>query len=223
MQINLPADWAEILSNEIQSPYFSTLADYVDAERASHTVYPPEADVFNSFAYSPLERTRVVILGQDPYHGTGQAHGLAFSVRAGVKLPPSLRNIFKELESDQECDAPIDGSLSRWAKQGVLLLNTVLTVREGEANSHKGKGWERFTDAVIRSVSAKEERVVFVLWGGPAQKKLPLIDSARHAIVSSPHPSPFSAYAGFFGSKPFSKVNEALQNSGQAPIDWCRL
>lgn len=223
MTVDLPPDWAAALRHEIDQPYFTQLAQFVDAERAAHDVYPPDGDVFNALRRSSYDATRVVILGQDPYHGPGQAHGLAFSVQPGVKPPPSLVNIFKELSADIGCPRPSSGSLTGWADQGVLLLNTVLTVRAGEANSHKGQGWERFTDAVISAVSAKPTRVVFVLWGGPAQKKLPLIDTTIHSVVSSAHPSPLSAYQGFLGSRPFSAVNAALEAAGEPPVDWCRV
>jgi uracil-DNA glycosylase len=192
----------------------------VDTERRPHTIYPPEDEVFTAFRLTPLKEARVLILGQDPYHGPGQAHGLAFSVRPGVRPPPSLANIFKELKSDLGCRIPNNGSLVPWAQQGVMLLNAVLTVREGQPNSHKGKGWERFTDAVIRLLAAREEPVVFVLWGSYAIKKAGLIDTTRHTIVQSVHPSPLSARRGFFGSRPFSQINAALTASGQAPIDW---
>ncbi|HEY3332931.1 MAG TPA: uracil-DNA glycosylase [Capsulimonadaceae bacterium] len=222
MNDNLPTDWAKILASETSRAYFHELTSFVDSERRSGTVYPQPADVYNALHLSPFASTRVVILGQDPYHGAGQAHGLAFSVQPGVKPPPSLVNIFKELASDIGCATPTSGSLTGWAQQGVLLLNTVLTVRAGEANSHKGKGWELFTDSVIKAVASKPEPVVFVLWGGPAQKKAPLIDTSVHTIVKSVHPSPLSAYGGFFGSRPFSAVNAALVAAGEKPIDWCQ-
>jgi uracil-DNA glycosylase len=193
----------------------------VDGERRAHTVYPPEDEVFAALELTPYERVKVMILGQDPYHGPGQAHGLAFSVRPGVAPPPSLRNIFRELRDELGCPPPRDGSLVPWARQGVLLLNAVLTVRAGEPNSHQGKGWETFTDAVIRAVNERPGRVVFVLWGGYAAKKEALIDAGRHAVLRSAHPSPLSAKRGFFGSRPFTKVNAALEDGGQAPVDWC--
>ncbi|MBC8143411.1 MAG: uracil-DNA glycosylase [Armatimonadetes bacterium] len=221
MEIALPADWQTALSAETAKPYFADLSAFVDAQRETHTVFPPASDVFNAFLLTPLASVKVFILGQDPYHDDGQAHGLAFSVLPGVKPPPSLRNIFKELQSDLDIETPKNsGDLSPWARQGVLLLNTVLTVRAHEAASHKGKGWETFTDAVIATVSAKPEPVVFVLWGAHAQKKRPLIDDTRHTVWASAHPSPLSANAGFFGSKPFSAVNAALESRGQTPIDW---
>jgi uracil-DNA glycosylase len=222
MLINLPDDWADLLAPELSKPSFHALSAFVDAERREENVFPPTGDVFNAFRYSSYAATRVVILGQDPYHGAGQAHGLAFSVRPGIVIPPSLGNIFKELASDIGCPPPSSGTLTGWAEQGVLLLNTVLTVRQANANSHKGKGWEKFTDGVIAKLSAKDTPVVFVLWGGPARKKRALIDAKRHTIIESAHPSPLSAHNGFFGSRPFSSANQALVASGQTPIDWCR-
>lgn len=221
MLVDLPPSWQAVLADELEQPYFAQLAAFVDQERATHTVYPPEQDVFNALKLTPYESVRVLIVGQDPYHGPGQAHGLAFSVRPGVTPPPSLRNIFRELRDDLGCPIPKHGYLAPWAEQGVLLLNTVLTVRAGEPNSHRGKGWERFTDAIIRRVGAREQPVVFVLWGAPAQKKRSLIDDGRHVIVQSAHPSPLSAKNGFFGSRPFSKINAALESWAQPPIDWC--
>ncbi len=190
------------------------------AERERATVFPPHPEVFNALHLTPHAETSVLILGQDPYHGAGQAHGLCFSVRPGVDKPPSLVNIFKELTSDVGVPTAANGSLERWARQGVLLLNAVLTVRARQAGSHAGKGWETFTDEVIRVVSAKPERVVFILWGSYARKKKALIDTARHTIIESAHPSPLSAHAGFFGSRPFSRANEALTDAGRSPIDW---
>jgi uracil-DNA glycosylase len=221
MPLRLPASWHPVLGDQLRQPYFHKLMAFVEAERREHTVFPPEPDVFNAFKYTPYEDVKVLILGQDPYHDEGQAHGLAFSVRPGVTPPPSLRNILKELHDDVGCPKPKDGYLVPWAQQGVLLLNAVLTVRAHKPNSHRGKGWEKLTDAAIAAVSAKEELVVFVLWGGPAQRKLPLIDQSRHAVIKSPHPSPLSATTGFFGSRPFSAVNAALEAVGRDPIDWC--
>jgi len=221
MKLPLPKSWRPQLDAELEQPYFRALREFVDGERRAHTVYPPENEVFAALELTPYERVKVMILGQDPYHGPGQAHGLAFSVRPGVAPPPSLRNIFRELQADLGCPVPRDGSLVPWAKQGVLLLNAVLTVRAGEPNSHQGKGWERFTDAVIRAVDARSERVVFVLWGGYAGKKEALIDTGRHAVLRSAHPSPLSARRGFFGSRPFTKVNAALEDDGESPVDWC--
>jgi uracil-DNA glycosylase len=218
MNISLPADWMQALSEELQRPYLPELFERVAAERGRSNVYPPAEEVFSAFHLTPFSQTRVLILGQDPYHGAGQAHGLAFSVKEGVKPPPSLVNIYKELEADLGCPRPASGCLIPWAKKGVLLLNTVLTVREGEPNSHKGWGWESLTDAVIRSLDRREEPMVFVLWGGHARKKKPLV-SARHTVVEGAHPSPLSAKQ-WFGSRPFSKINAALEKNGQAPLDW---
>jgi uracil-DNA glycosylase len=204
----------------VTQPWFAELERFVDDERAAHTVYPPREQVFTALALTAPDDVRVVILGQDPYHGAGQAHGLAFSVPAGEKVPPSLKNIHKELRSDVDVTPPAHGSLVAWAQQGVLLLNTVLTVRDGEAHSHKGRGWERFTDDVIAAVSAKRTPVVFVLWGLPAQKKRTLVDESVHTVLTSAHPSPLSAHNGFFGSRPFSRSNAALVQAGRAPIDW---
>ena len=220
MKLPLPGGWQPPLKPETESEWFARLRQFVDAERRTHTIYPPEDEVFTAFRLTPLSRARVLILGQDPYHGPGQAHGLAFSVRPGVRPPPSLANVFKELKSDLGCRIPNNGYLAPWAEQGVMLLNAVLTVREGQPNSHKGKGWERFTDAVIRLLAAREELVVFVLWGSYAIKKAELIDTRRHTIVQSVHPSPLSARRGFFGSRPFSQINAALEKSGEKPIDW---
>jgi uracil-DNA glycosylase len=215
-----PASWKPVLETEFQQPYIQKLEAFLETERAAHTVFPAAADVFNALEYTPFDRVRVLIVGQDPYHDDGQAHGLAFSVRPGVKIPPSLVNIFKELEADLGVPRSKNGYLEPWARQGVLLLNTSLTVRAHEAGSHKGKGWERLTDAIIRAVSSKTERVVFVLWGKPAQKKLELIDSNRHVVIQSAHPSPLSASNGFFGSRPFSQIDAALRESGQSVINW---
>lgn len=221
MNVQLPDDWKAALSAETDKPYFTELAAFVDGERAAHSVFPPDEDVFNALTLTPLDTVKVFILGQDPYHDDNQAHGLAFSVRPGIKPPPSLRNMMKELKDDLGIETAKDnGYLVPWAEQGVLLLNTVLTVRAHEPASHKGQGWETFTDAVIRTVSEKTEPVVFVLWGAHAQKKRALIDETRHTIIASAHPSPLSAKAGFFGSKPYSKVNAALEAAGKKTIDW---
>lgn len=221
MRVDLPPCWQRELAEELTAPYFRELSAFVDDQRRVAEVYPPEEDVFAALKLTPFQQVRVLLLGQDPYHGEGQAHGLCFSVRPNIKPPPSLVNIFKELESDQDCPRPDHGCLIPWARQGVLLLNTVLTVRAVEPHSHKSQGWEKFTDAVLRKVSAKGARVVFVLWGNPAQKKLKLIDESRHAVVASAHPSPLSANRGFLGSRPFSQINQALREAGQAEIDWC--
>jgi uracil-DNA glycosylase len=216
----IPESWRPVLEPALRDPAAQSLSAFLDAERAGHTVFPPADEVFNALALTPFERVSVVILGQDPYHDDGQAHGLAFSVRAGVKQPPSLVNIFKELESDLGVPRPRSGNLEGWARQGVLLLNASLTVRAHAPSSHKGRGWERITDAIISAVNAKPDRVVFVLWGAHAQKKLSLIDPARHTVIQSAHPSPLSAKSGFFGSKPFSKSNAALIHAGKPAIDW---
>ncbi len=213
----LPASWRAELGSELEQPYFAALARFVAEERASGAVFPPPQDVFAAFERTPFERVRAVIVGQDPYPGDGQAHGLCFSVRPGVAIPPSLRNIFKELESDLGIPRPAQGDLAGWAAQGVLLLNTVLTVRKDEANSHAGRGWERFTDAALRAVS-RREHVVFLLWGNSARAKAELID-ARHTRIESAHPSPLSARK-FLGTRPFSRTNAALAAHGQGTIDW---
>jgi len=216
----LPRPWQPVVGAEMDRPYFHELREFLGKERQEHDVYPPEVDVYNALKYTPFPDVRVLLLGQDPYHDEGQAHGLAFSVRPGVTPPPSLRNILRELKNDLGCRVPNNGCLSPWAKQGVLLLNAVLTVRAHLPNAHKGKGWEQFTDAVIHQVNRKDEPVVFVLWGASAQKKARLIDAGRHTLVQSAHPSPLSARAGFFGSKPFSRINAALRAAGKPEIDW---
>jgi uracil-DNA glycosylase len=214
--------WAAVLADQLQAPYFTKLESFVAAERTKHEVFPPADEVFAAFEHTPFDRVRVLLLGQDPYHDNNQAHGLCFSVRPGIALPPSLRNIFKELSADVGVATPENGSLTKWADRGVMLLNAVLTVRAHEANSHRKKGWETFTDRVIEVLAAREDPLVFMLWGKPAQQKIPLIEkhAGRHEIILSAHPSPLSAKAGFFGSKPFSKVNDALQRWGKPPIDW---
>ena len=217
---SLPGDWKSVLREEGRAPYFQGLETYVAAERSRGRVFPAPSDVFAALAHTSYEKTRLVVLGQDPYHGLGQAHGLAFSVRPGVAPPPSLSNIFRELHEDVKLDTPSHGSLFAWADQGVLLLNTVLTVREGEANSHKNQGWEHFTDAVLRALDAREKPMVFLLWGRAAQKKAAFLDTKRHAVLQAAHPSPLSAHSGFFGSRPFSRINTQLAAWGQAPIDW---
>ena len=220
MRLDIAPGWRTALAAELEKPYFATLSAYVDSERASHEVFPPEPDVFNAFRHADFDQTRVLLLGQDPYHDVGQAHGLCFSVRPGVKFPASLRNIFKERQSDVGLPPPQDGCLTGWAGQGILMLNTVLTVRAHEAASHKGKGWEVFTDAVICALNARPAPVVFVLWGGHAQNKRRLITHNRHVVLESAHPSPLSAHSGFFGSRPFSRINESLRSLGQPEIDW---
>jgi uracil-DNA glycosylase len=213
-------DWTDVVEEQEHQPYFRDLTEFVDIERAKHSIYPHQADVYKALQLTSRADTRVVLLGQDPYHGAGQAHGLSFSVPTGVALPPSLRNIMKERESDVGIPLSPHGNLTRWAKQGVLLLNSTLTVREGEAGSHRGRGWETFTDALLTAVNEKDRRVVFVLWGSTAQQKLPLITRNHHVVLRAPHPSPLSAHRGFFGSSPFSQVNKALEEVGEIPIDW---
>jgi uracil-DNA glycosylase len=213
-------DWNPVLRAEFAKEYWPPLQEFVAAERSSDEVFPPAEEVFAALHLTPFSEVRVLILGQDPYHGSGQAHGLCFSVRRGTPTPPSLVNIFKELHADLGYPPPRHGNLEAWARQGVLLLNAVLTVRAHRANSHQGKGWEHFTDQVIRAVNDKPETVVFILWGAYARKKKALIDTSRHVIIESAHPSPLSAHNGFFGSKPFSRANAALLGAGRAPIDW---
>lgn len=213
-------DWNPVLRAELAKPYFASLRRFVDEERRHHQVFPPNEEVFAALHLTPYASVKVLVLGQDPYHGPGQAHGLCFSVRPGVAVPPSLVNVHAELESDLGIPRPDHGCLDAWARQGVLLLNATLTVRAHQAASHQGKGWETFTDAVISAVSAKEERVVFVLWGASARRKRALVDTSRHVVLESPHPSPLSAHRGFFGSRPFSRANEALVAAGREPVDW---
>ena len=213
-------DWNPVLREELAKPYWPVLQQFVAEERSRHPVYPAPDDVFAALHLTPYASVKVLILGQDPYHGPGQAHGLCFSVRPGVPLPPSLQNVLKELQADLDIDPPGHGCLEAWARQGVLLLNATLTVRARQAASHQGKGWETFTDAVIRAVSAKPERVVFILWGASARKKRALIDTSRHVVIESAHPSPLSAHNGFFGSRPFSRANAALVEAGREPVDW---
>ena len=220
MDINIPASWQTLLNAEFEKPYFQKLQQFVDEERQSYSVFPPEQDVFSALNLTPYEHANVLLLGQDPYHDNNQAHGLCFSVRPGIKPPPSLVNIFKELHHDVDFRIPNNGYLVSWAQQGILMLNAVLTVRAHAANSHKNHGWETFTDAIISKVNAREDPVVFVLWGGYAQKKRNLIDTTRHKIVQSAHPSPLSAHNGFFGSRPFSAINNALREVGKPTIDW---
>ncbi|BAY35093.1 uracil-DNA glycosylase (plasmid) [Nostoc carneum NIES-2107] len=219
-QIKLSPSWQTVLAEEFDKPYFSKLQNFLLAERQSYTIYPPEEQIFSAFELTPYENVNVFLLGQDPYHDQNQAHGLCFSVQPGIKPPPSLINIFKELKDDVGFEIPNHGYLVSWAKQGILMLNAVLTVRAHTPNSHKNQGWETFTDAVISKVNQKEDPVVFVLWGGYAQKKLKLIDTTRHTVIQSAHPSPLSARNGFFGSKPFSAINSALRSFGKPEIDW---
>lgn len=213
-------DWSMILRDEFEKSYYRNLMEFLRNEYETKTIYPEKQDIFNAFQFTSYKDVRVVLLGQDPYHGPNQAHGLSFSVKPDVKLPPSLRNIFKELHQDLGFQVPNNGYLVKWARQGVMLLNTVLTVREGEAHSHKNKGWETFTNEVIKQINEKESPVIFILWGRPAQTKINLIDTQKHYVIESAHPSPLSANRGFFGSRPFSKANEILENNNLPGIDW---
>lgn len=213
-------DWLAPLSGEFKKPYYRKLYDTVKREYETHVVYPDANDIFNAFDFTPLSEVKVVILGQDPYHGPGQAHGLCFSVKPDVEIPPSLVNIYQELHDDLGCYIPNNGYLTKWVKQGVMLLNTVLTVRAHQANSHRGIGWEEFTDAAIKILNEQDRPMVFILWGRPAQAKKSMLNNPKHLILEAPHPSPLSAYRGFFGSRPFSKTNEFLKEHGVAPIDW---
>ena len=213
-------DWLEPLKPEFSKEYYKKLYYTIMDEYKKHLVFPPADDVFNAYSLTPLKDVKVVIIGQDPYHNVGQAHGLCFSVRPDVEIPPSLVNIYKELQDDLGCYIPNNGYLVKWAKQGVLLLNTVLTVRAHQANSHRGLGWEEFTDATIRVLNEQDRPIVFILWGSPAQRKKTMLNNPKHLILEAPHPSPLSAYRGFFGSKPFSKTNEFLIQNQLEPIDW---
>lgn len=213
-------DWLVELGAEFKKPYYKTLYEFVKQEYNSTQVFPPSEEIFTAFHLTPLSEVKVVIIGQDPYHNVGQAHGLCFSVKPDVEIPPSLVNIYQELHEDLGCSIPNNGYLVKWAKQGVLMLNTVLTVRAHMANSHRGKGWEEFTDAAIRALNKQDRPIVFILWGRPAQMKKSMLNNPNHLILEAPHPSPLSAYRGFFGSRPFSKTNEFLQERGVAPIDW---
>ncbi|MBQ2137092.1 MAG: uracil-DNA glycosylase [Selenomonas sp.] len=213
-------DWAGLLDDELKQPYYQELRQFLISEYRSRQIFPDMYAIFNALHYTSYADTKVVILGQDPYHGDGQAHGLSFSVLPGVEPPPSLLNIFQELSTDLGCTIPNNGCLKPWAEQGVLLLNTVLTVRAHQAGSHQGKGWEHFTDKIINLLNEREKPLAFILWGAPARRKKAMIRNPQHFIVESPHPSPLSAYRGFFGSRPFSRVNEFLQRTGQSPINW---
>lgn len=213
-------DWLEPLSPEFRKPYYAELFKFVQSEYASRKIFPPADDIFNAFHLTPLHEVKAVILGQDPYHNDGQAHGLCFSVKPEVEIPPSLVNIYKELHDDLGCYIPNNGYLTKWAQQGVLMLNTVLTVRAHQANSHRGMGWEEFTDAAIRILNEQDRPIVFILWGSPAQKKAQMLNNPKHLILKAPHPSPLSAYRGFFGSRPFSQTNAFLEKNGVEPIDW---
>ncbi|HGE5779507.1 TPA: uracil-DNA glycosylase [Bacillus pseudomycoides] len=220
MEHILKNDWEPLLAPEFEKPYYQKLRQFLKEEYSTHVIYPKANDIFNALHYTSYEDTKVVILGQDPYHGPDQAHGLSFSVQPGVKTPPSLQNMYKELHADLGCEIPNNGYLVKWAEQGVLLLNAVLTVRQGEANSHKGKGWEHFTDRVIELLNEREKPLIFILWGRHAQAKKKLITNSNHHIIESVHPSPLSARRGFFGSKPFSKVNDLLSSMDEKKIDW---
>lgn len=213
-------DWLEPLSGEFKKPYYAKLYIFLKAEYAKCTVYPKADDIFNAFHFTPLSEVKVVIIGQDPYHNEGQAHGLCFSVKPGVDIPPSLVNIYQELESDLGIKPPAHGCLTSWAKQGVLLLNTVLTVRAHQAASHQGIGWEEFTNRAIEVLNEQDRPIVFILWGRPAQQKKKMLNNPKHLVLEAPHPSPLSAYRGFFGSKPFSKTNRFLEENGVEPVDW---
>ena len=216
----ISGDWQVALKDEFHQPYYAKLYKTVMDEYHTRRIYPPADDIFNAFALTPLKDVKVVILGQDPYHGDGQAHGLCFSVKPDVEIPPSLVNIYKELHDDCGCYIPDNGYLTKWAKQGVLLLNTVLTVRAHQANSHRGIGWEEFTDAAIRILDQQDRPMVFLLWGRPAQSKIPMLTNPKHLILKAPHPSPLSAYRGFFGCRHFSQTNAFLESHGAVPIDW---
>lgn len=216
----LAGEWLEALKEEFGKEYYKNLFEKVNEEYKTQLIFPPADDIFNAFHFTPLNQVKVVILGQDPYHNDGQAHGLCFSVKKGVGIPPSLVNIYKELHDDLGCYLPNNGYLEKWARQGVLLLNTVLTVRAHQANSHRNLGWEKFTDAAIRTLDLQDRPIVFILWGRPAQMKKKMLHNPRHLILEAPHPSPLSASRGFFGSKPFSQTNAFLEKNGLTPIDW---
>ena len=220
MDVKIDASWKNTLKDEFEKDYFTQLVDFVKNEYRSHTVYPPGSKIFNAFDHCPFDKLKVVILGQDPYHGPNQAHGLCFSVNDGVTFPPSLINIFKEIQNDTGSPIPKSGNLERWADQGILLLNATLTVQAHQAGSHQRKGWEQFTDAVINSVATKKENIVFILWGAYAQKKAAFVDRDKHLVLESVHPSPLSASRGFFGNHQFSKTNQYLTDHGKTPINW---
>ena len=213
-------DWLAELGTEFHKPYYKTLYEFVKTEYNTRQVFPPAEDIFNAFHLTPLSKVKVVIIGQDPYHNVGQAHGLCFSVKPDVDIPPSLMNIYKELHNDLGCYIPNNGYLVKWADQGILMLNTVLTVRAHQANSHQGRGWEQFTDAIIRAVNDQDRPIVYLLWGRPAQSKIPMLNNPKHLILKAPHPSPLSAHRGFFGCRHFSQANRFLEEHGIAPIDW---
>ena len=218
--LNFSNDWSTLLNDELDKSYFKLLVDFLDTQYLNETIYPPRNELFSAFELTPYSSLKVVILGQDPYHQFGQANGLAFSVKDGIKIPPSLKNIYKEIEASTGAPMPSNGNLTRWAKQGVLLLNTVLTVRDSHAGSHRGKGWEVFTDSVIALLNQHSEPIIFMLWGSDAQKKAQLISNTQHTILTAPHPSPLSAYRGFFGCNHFVQANEFLQKMGKVQIEW---
>ena len=218
--IKLGGGWDEVLAPLFESENYRKIRDFLKDEYSHHTVYPDMYDIYNCFKYTPFQEVKAVILGQDPYHNYGQAHGLCFSVKPDVDIPPSLVNIYQELHDDLGCYIPNNGYLKKWADQGVMLLNTVLTVRAHQANSHRGIGWEEFTDAAIMALNGQDRPIVFILWGAPAQRKKAMLNNPKHLILTAPHPSPLSAYRGFFGSRPFSKTNEFLESQGEEPIDW---
>lgn len=220
MAVKIESSWNELLKEEFEQEYFRNLTDFVRTEYQQHRVYPPGSQIFSAFDFCPVQATKVVIIGQDPYHGPGQANGLCFSVAEGVPMPPSLVNIFKELKNDLGREIPPHGSLERWARQGVLLLNATLTVRDGQPGSHQNRGWEQFTNAVIRKLAEVKQGLVFILWGAYAQKKAGIIDLSRHFVIKSAHPSPLAAHKGFFGTHPFSKANDFLKQAGKEPIAW---
>lgn len=213
-------DWLEAVGEEFRKPYYRELYEFVKEEYNTTAVYPPADDIFNALHLTALKDVKVLILGQDPYHGANQAHGLSFSVLPGQRIPPSLKNIYQELHDDLGCEIPNNGYLEKWAKQGVLMLNTVLTVRAHKPNSHQGKGWEHFTDAIIEAVNRQDRPVVYLLWGRPAQAKIPMLNNPKHLILKAPHPSPYSADRGFFGCRHFSQANEFLKSHGVEPVDW---
>lgn len=220
MDVKIDPSWKAVLDGEFEKPYFNALTDFVRGEYQTQRIYPPGKEIFNAFNLCPFDQVKVVLIGQDPYHGPGQAHGLCFSVKDGIKFPPSLRNIFKEIDNDLGVPVPESGDLTRWATQGVFLLNATLTVRAHQAGSHQKKGWETFTDSVIHILSEKRENLVFLLWGAYAQRKAELIDSSKHLVLDSVHPSPLSASRGFFGNHHFSRANSYLANHGIPPVNW---
>ncbi len=220
MNVRIEDSWKKELAEEFEKPYFAQLTEFVRNEYSTGTIYPPAKLIFNAFDHCPFDKVKVVIIGQDPYHGAGQANGLCFSVNKGIAMPPSLVNIFKEISSDTGKPMPTDGDLTRWSRQGVLLLNATLTVRAGNAGSHQRRGWEEFTDAAIRTLAEKREKIVFILWGSYAQRKGAFIDREKHLVLTSPHPSPLSAYAGFFGNHHFTLTNDYLVKNGKEPIEW---